>query len=182
MSTRRSGAGTGCGLAGVGCFLLVGFAGLSGVLICGGVGQGIWARIPRVIEVAPPRFVPGTDPAQPAPEPAPVKPRPRRVRPPPRPVPPAPEFENPDDPPFIAVEADTLIVAEVTVSGDAAEVVALGADGTAFPLPSSLPRGTYDLQVRFDGGEPFIAGSIAVLDGADRSVTCRESLGICKVR
>jgi hypothetical protein len=83
---------------------------------------------------------------------------------------------------IVNVEADTLIVADVALSGDAAAVVAVSPDGTGFPLPATLPRGTYDLQVTFGTRAPFLAGSIAILDGTAKSVTCRESLGICKVR
>ncbi|MCB9678680.1 MAG: hypothetical protein H6737_26495 [Alphaproteobacteria bacterium] len=178
MSARRSGAGTGFGIAGVGCVLLVGFLSLSAVLVCSGFGGAIWARMPRIVEVSPPRPVAGTDPA-PEPEARPISPRPRRPRPTgPKPKPPP----EPEDPMIVEVESDTLIVAEVSLAGDASEVFAVTPDGTAYPLPAALPRGTYDLQVSFAGRAPFVAGSIAILDGTAKAVTCRESLGICKVR
>ncbi|MEZ4323073.1 MAG: hypothetical protein R3F61_36740 [Myxococcota bacterium] len=177
MTTRRAGAGTGFGIAGVGCVLLVGFLSLSAVLVCSGLGGAIWARIPKVVEVAPPRPVSGTDPApEPEPEPRPVRaPRPPRVPKPPRP--------EPEGPPLIVdVEADIRIVAEVGLAGDATEVLAVSPDGTAYPLPATLPRGTYDLDVSFGGAPHFMAGTLTLLDGTPHTVTCRESLGICKVR
>jgi hypothetical protein len=165
----------GFGIAGVGCLLLGGFLALSAVILCGGFGTSIWKRMPRVVEVSPPRPVSGTDPAPPEPEPeVRPRPRPRRPRPPPKPAEPEPST--------VDVEDEERIVAAITVAGDAEQVVAIGSDGTAYPLPATLPRGTYDLQVTFAGGEPFAVGSLAILDGTAHTVTCKESLGLCRVR
>ena len=176
----RSSAGMGFGIAGVGCVLLGGFLGLSGVILCGGVGSSVWSRMPRVVEVSPPRPVSGTDPSPPEPEPV-ARPRPR-PRPRPKPAGTAQTPESPDEPTIVAVEDEERIVASITVAGDAEQVVAVDGEGTAFPLPATLPRGTYDLQVAFAGSEPFGVGSLAVLDGTPQTVTCKQSLGLCRIR
>lgn len=72
--------------------------------------------------------------------------------------------------------------ARVSLSGDAVSVVAVSAQGPRVALPGSVPPGTYDVVVTFAGREPFSAGSLLVLDAGPRSVTCRSSLGICKIR
>ncbi len=186
---RSSGSGMGFGIAGVGCVLLGGFLALSAVILCGGFGSSIYKRMPRVVEVSPPRPVSGTDPApppDPEPEPTPRPRRPRRPRPTPVPTP-TPDgagdsSTDPADPTVVAVEDEERIVASVTVAGDAEQVVAVGSDGTAFPLPATLPRGTYDLFVTFVGSEPFSVGTLGILDGTPHTVTCRKSLGLCRVR
>ncbi|MCA9568985.1 MAG: hypothetical protein KC656_14145 [Myxococcales bacterium] len=74
-------------------------------------------------------------------------------------------------------------MASVAVSGDAVSVVARSATtGQITRLPGALAPGNYELVVTFGGREPFAATSLLVLDASPRSVVCRASLGICKVR
>lgn len=171
---------TGLGIAGLGCVLLVGFVALSSVLVCGGFGSAIVSSLPTVVEVEPPRMVPGTPAApqvevEPDPDPVPrSRPRPR-----PRPV----STDAPSTPTEKPVEEPEVpAVANIAVVGDATAVVAHSRDGTARPLPGALPRGAYDLIVTFEGREAFTAGTITVIDGGSRTVQCKASLGICKVR
>ena len=95
---------------------------------------------------------------------------------------PAPVQPMPMAPPSIGPAPSVGPVATVSVSGDAASIVARAADGQRIQLPGAVPPGTYDLVVTFAGREPFAATTLLVLDASPRSVVCRSSLGICKVR
>ena len=70
--------------------------------------------------------------------------------------------------------------ANVFVEGDAKRVVARGKNGS-YALPGSVPMGSYEIEVVFDGG-PFVATSMLIVDDNPKHVVCRSSLAICKVR
>jgi hypothetical protein len=176
LSVRESEVGTGLGVVGLGCVLLVGSSALAGLLVCGGVARSVWRGMPEVVVEEPLLPAPGTwqldRPPEPVRRPRPVGPRPPR---PPKPAP-------PPDPLAFDVESESLLVASIAVAGDPMLVLAIDAEGTAFPLPGELPRGRYALEVTFAGRAPFEAGAVTVLDASPQTVTCRSSLAICKVQ
>jgi hypothetical protein len=136
-----------------------------------------WDPAPRVFR-EPARWTEGAEPTPLAPlvvEPVPMPLMPAPLQPAavvPTPLTPVPEP--------MAVPSGPM--AMVSLTGDAVSVVARPATGPSFRLPGRVPPGTYDVVVTFAGREPFSAGSLLVLDAGPRSVTCRASLGICKIR
>lgn len=137
---------------------------------------------PEPVFQDPPRW---TEPGPDAAIPIPLTPEPRGVPEPLVPLvdPPVPALApvpTQPQPPVPTAPAGPL--ASVGVSGDAASILARSSGGQVTVLPGALPPGTYDIVVTFPGREPFAATTMLVLDATPRSVICRASLGICKVR
>jgi eukaryotic-like serine/threonine-protein kinase len=71
--------------------------------------------------------------------------------------------------------------AQVTLAGDAEEVLLMGNAGN-FLLPASVPEGSYTIRATFSGREPLVAGSVAVHGGTTVTVRCSSGFTRCKAQ
>ncbi|MCO4745048.1 MAG: hypothetical protein KC912_09685 [Proteobacteria bacterium] len=121
--------------------------------------------------------------AKPTPRPAPApKPSPSPApSPAPAPTPVAAPSPAPAPAPRPSSSGTTM-----SRGGSTPNVTATGASvtlirsGKRYKLPASVPAGTYDIEATFSDGTPVTTGKIRIEDGGTHSVTCRESMGICR--
>ena len=49
-----------------------------------------------------------------------------------------------------------------------------------YPLPASVPAGTYAIEVTFPGEPVVTTGRVRVKSGEDVVITCKSAMGICR--
>jgi tRNA A-37 threonylcarbamoyl transferase component Bud32 len=84
---------------------------------------------------------------------------------------------NPTEAPVVSTAA---VDGSVRVTGDAASVSLVGADGRAYG-PGPVPAGSYSVQADFGAG-PLASGTVQVKAGGSVVLSCSAAFGMCKVR
>jgi len=69
----------------------------------------------------------------------------------------------------------------VELTGDAHEVVLVDEE-RGFPVPGVVPEGSWFVRVRFDAGEPVVAGVVEIAGPGPRTLSCDRKLSWCSVR
>ena len=180
------------------------------VALAGGVGLGAYVMKQLGAPTTPepgPEIEASVEPAPADAEVAVDEPTPADAGAPPEDVPPAaPEpdpveaapvggteapVEQPDDPvggstaaaedPSADPPAADLPMAQVTLAGDAEQVLLIGNAGT-FQLPASVPEGSYTIRATFSGRDPLVAGRVAVHGGSTVVVRCSSGFTRCKAQ
>jgi hypothetical protein len=70
----------------------------------------------------------------------------------------------------------------VKVGFDGDGSVALIQGRRRFKIPGDVPAGKYEIEATFDGEAPVRTGSVTVVAGTPITISCRQSMGICRAK